>query len=60
MSLLFIVCKGAPDTAFGDLYLALGSLSVKEKIFLLRRIVFSIISFAIAPSSPEFGIVEPD
>jgi hypothetical protein len=60
MSLLFIVYKGAPDTAFGDLYLALGSLSVNENMFLLSRIVFSIISFAIAPSSPEFGIVEPD
>lgn len=60
MSLPFIVYKGAPDTAFGDLYLAFGSLSVKEKMFLLKRIVFNIISFDIAPSSPEFGIVEPD
>lgn len=30
---------------FGDLYCALGNLSVKEKIFLLNLIVFSIISF---------------
>lgn len=30
---------------FGDLYWALGNLSVKEKMFLLSLIVFSIISF---------------
>lgn len=30
---------------FGDLYWALGNLSVKEKIFLLNLIVLSIISF---------------
>jgi len=33
------------EEAFGDLYFAFGSLSVNEKIFLLKRIVFNRISF---------------
>jgi hypothetical protein len=56
MSLPLMVCKGAPERALGDLYLAFGNLSVREKIFLLKRMVFNITSLF---SSPEPGIVDP-
>ena len=59
MSLPLIVWRGAPEWAFGDLYFAFGSRSVKEKMFLLRRIVLSMISFSML-SSPELGMVDPD
>jgi hypothetical protein len=58
MSLPLIVCNGAPECAFGERYFAFGSLSVRENMFLLSRMVFNIISWPV--SSPEFGIVDPD
>jgi len=60
---LIFVCwfpsKLVPDKspAFGDLYLALGSLSVRLKMFLLSRIVLSIASCTL--SSDVFAAVDP-